>query len=77
MNTDHFYDRLSVSINRVRPYLSIYLQASPAVSRSYFIIFCTKMTKELWKDLVCYSVQMENPFLFLIFFGVWQINKPV
>ena len=35
------------------------------------------MTKELWKDLVCYSVQMENPFLFLIFFGVWQINKPV
>ena len=35
------------------------------------------MTKELWKDLVCYSAQMENPFLFLIFFGVWQINKPV
>ena len=25
------------------------------------------MTEELWKDLVCYSVQMENSFLFLIF----------
>ena len=35
------------------------------------------MKEELWKDLVCYSVQMQNPLLFLIFFGVWQINKPV
>ena len=36
------------------------------------------MKEELWKDLVCYySAQMQNPFLFLIFFGVWQINKPV
>ena len=35
------------------------------------------MKEELWKDLVCYSAQMQNPFLLLIFWGSWQINKPV
>ena len=35
------------------------------------------MKEELWKDLLCHSAQMENPFLLLIYFGVWQINKPV
>ena len=35
------------------------------------------MKEELWKDLLCHSPQMENQFLLLIYFGAWQINKPV
>lgn len=30
------------------------------------------MKEELWKDLVCYSVQMQNPFLVFNFFLVFD-----